>query len=128
MGTIELVVRREGAFARAYARKRLRPELAGDAELRAMFLEEARVAGLVRHANVVPVLDVGQDERGPFFVMDLVDGVSLHAALARLGDRIPVQIVVEIARQIAEGLHAAHELVAPDGRAMELVHRDVSLT
>lgn len=128
MGSIELVVRREGAFARPYARKRLLAQFAEDRAARAMFVEEARVAGLVRHANVVGVLDVGQDDAGPFFVMDLVDGVSLLEVVRRLGRRMPVQVAAEIARQIAEGLHAAHELVAPDGRSMGLVHRDVSLS
>jgi serine/threonine-protein kinase len=128
MGRIELVVRREGAFARAYARKRLLPGLAGDGALRALFIEEARVAGLVRHANVVPVLDVGEDDDGPYLVMDYVDGVSVADLIVRFGARLPLQVCLEIARQIAEGLHAAHELVSPEGKAMGLVHRDLSAT
>lgn len=125
MGQVELVIRREGSFGRAYARKRLLPSLAEDASARAMFLEEGRIAGLVRHAHVVPVIDVGEDDDGPYLLLELVDGVSVAELIERLGARIPVQVAVEIARQTAEGLHAAHELRSPRG-AMELVHRDLS--
>src|SRR5690606_13451404 len=103
MGRVELVVVRDGAFARAYARKRLLDRLARDGEVRAMFLEEGRIAGLVRHANVVPVIDAGEDEEGPYLLMDLVDGVPLSQLVARSEIGLPVQVTVEIARQIAEG-------------------------
>jgi serine/threonine-protein kinase len=129
MGVVELVVRREGAFARAYARKRLLPEIAQNAHVRAMFLEEARIAGLVRHANVVSVLDVGEDEQGPFLVMDLVEGVSLATLIRRSterGHRLPVQAAVDVAKQIADGLRSAHELEGSGGRRLDVVHRDVT--
>ncbi len=126
MGSVELVVAQDGAFARAYARKRLLPKLAANGEAVALFLEEGRVAGLVRHAHVVSVIDAGEDDEGPYLLMDLIDGVSLAEVIRRSGVGLPVQIAVEIARQVAEGLHAAHELVTPGGGAMELVHRDLS--
>ncbi len=82
MGSVDLAVRREGAFERLFAVKRLRPELVHEGEVRAMFLEEARLAGRVRHPNVVPVVDLGEDEQGPFLVMDYVEGVSAAELLA----------------------------------------------
>jgi serine/threonine-protein kinase len=126
MGSVELVVAQDGAFARAYARKRLLPKLAANGEAVALFLEEGRVAGLVRHANVVSVIDAGEDDAGPYLLMELVDGLPLAEVVRRSGVGLPVQIAVEIARQVAEGLHAAHELTTPGGGAMELVHRDLS--
>jgi len=128
MGRVDLAVRREGTFQRMYAVKRLHPHLASDPEFRAMFLEEARIAGLLRHPNVVGVLDVGEDDRGPFLVMDYVDGLPLNnlIRLARsLGATMPVQVCLRIALEIARGLHAAHELEV-DGRPLGLVHRDLS--
>lgn len=129
MGTVSVCVRQTGTFERLYAVKRLHPHLRGDPDMRSMFLDEARMAGLLRHANVVPVLDVGEDTEGPFLVMDYVEGVSLarfvrHHAAA--GDRVPIPLCVHIAAQIARGLHAAHELVDSEGRPLHLVHRDVS--
>ncbi len=129
MGTVSVCVRRAGAFERLYAIKRLHPHLQGDPAMRSMFLDEARMSGLLRHSNVVPVLDVGEDDAGPFLVMDYVEGVSVSRFIrhhAKQGDRVPVPLCLHIAAQTARGLHAAHELEDTDGHALQLVHRDVS--
>lgn len=129
MGRVDLCVRESGRFTRLYAIKRLHARDRDDTLIRAMFIDEARVAGLIRHANVVSVLDVGEDEEGPFFVMDYVEGVSLsqlirHHAQAR--QRTPIGLGMQVVTQTARGLHAAHELVGSAGEALDLVHRDVS--
>ena len=129
MGRVDLAIRQEGAFRRVYAVKRLRDEYRDDLRARRMFLDEARVAGLVRHPNVVSVLDVGEDRSGPFLVMDFIEGVSAAKLLRRLRERevlVPVQIAVRVMREVASGLHAAHELEGTDGEPLGLVHRDVS--
>ncbi len=129
MGRVELVVRSEGTFKRLYAVKRLLDGLRSDEGVRQAFLDEARIAGLVRHPNVVSVLDVGEDERGPYLVMDYVEGVSV-ADLMRAANAarraVPMQVCLRIVAQAAEGLHAAHGLTGEDGSRLELVHRDVS--
>lgn len=129
MGYVELVVRREGSFERLYARKRIHVAMREDAAFRAMFAEEARLAGLVRHPNLVGVLDVGEDEEGPFLIMDYVDGVPVAALLdtsiASTGPT-PIQIALRIVAQAARGLHAAHEARSTEGNPVDLVHRDVS--
>jgi eukaryotic-like serine/threonine-protein kinase len=129
MGTVELGLRREGGFRRLYAVKRLHPHLLDDEDLRAMFVDEARIAGLLRHANVVSVLDVGEDEQGPFLVMDYVDGVTLSAIIQRHATQdqlLPVQLCARVGGEIARGLAVAHELVGHDGERLNIVHRDVS--
>lgn len=127
MGQVDLAVRREGNFERLFAIKRLRPELSSDAEVRSMFLDETRIAGLVRHPNVVSIVDVGEDESGPLAVMEFVDGISVAELLAKSDVHpLPLDLALRIALQVAEGLHAAHELHSADGTPLELVHRDVS--
>ncbi|MEM9193114.1 MAG: serine/threonine-protein kinase [Myxococcota bacterium] len=127
MGTVELAVRREESFRRLYAVKRLKELYRDDATMEAMFLDEARIAGLLRHPNIVSVLDFGRDDRGPFLVMDYVHGLTAQDLLRRAETApIPVQICVRLIRDVAEALHAAHELRTPEGTALELVHRDVS--
>jgi serine/threonine-protein kinase len=93
-----------------------------------MFVDEARLAGLVRHPNVVGVSDVGDDDDGPYLIMDYVEGVSLSRALRELGrsQSIPMQVAVRICLDVAMGLHAAHEVRSEDGTVLNLVHRDVS--
>ncbi|MFK7987372.1 MAG: protein kinase [Sandaracinaceae bacterium] len=129
MGVVELVAREEARFTRLYARKRLRSEFRQDDAFREMFMEEARLAGLLRHPNVVSVLDVGEDESGPYLLMDFVDGVSLSQLLRKLAataSAIPLQHALAIVEQAARGLHAAHELTDREGDPLRLVHRDVS--
>jgi serine/threonine protein kinase len=129
MGSVALVVRKERKFHRLFALKRLHPQYRADPDFRAMFLDEARIAGLLRHPNVVSVLDVGEDRDGPYLLMEYVEGVTLQALLSRAGERdelVPVSVAVEIAMHAAEGLHAAHELRDADGEPLALVHRDVS--
>lgn len=129
MGSVEIAVREAGTFRRLYAVKRLRNEVLDDESARTMFLDEARLAGLIRHPNVVSVLDVGVDRRGPYLVMDYVQGLSCGQLITwhrKSGREIPLQVCLRIAHQIALGLHAAHELRDETGRRLGLVHRDVS--
>lgn len=129
MARVQLVMRREGEFERLYAMKRLRDDLRDEPELRTMFVHEARVAGLVRNAHAVPVVDVGEDVDGPFLVMEYVEGLSLTAILAGHVSRakpLPIQLALRICAHAARGLHAAHELRDGSGRPLHVVHRDVS--
>ena len=127
--SVSLVVRREGAFERLFALKRPHPHMLDVPEVRAMFLEEGRVAGLLRDAHVVSVLDVGEDAWGPYLLMPFVEGVSLASIIARAAredDLLPVSVVLQIVEHCARGLASAHELTDHAGHSMPLVHRDVS--
>lgn len=130
MGAVELVLRDRGGFHRLYARKRIHAELREDDSFRRMFLEEARIAGLLRHTNVVSVLDYGEDADGPFLIMDYVDGLScadIIRGVRRLDALVPLSVCLRLGRDVATGLHAAHELRSEvSGEHLELVHRDVS--
>ncbi|MFK8001817.1 MAG: serine/threonine protein kinase, partial [Polyangiales bacterium] len=129
MGRVDLIIRSEGAFRRLAAVKRLHAKLRDDVECRAMFLDEARIAGMLKHPNIVTVFDVGEDDEGPYLIMDYIDGLSVQAITRRSAQDytpLPLAVVVQIIVQAADGLHAAHELTAPDGSVLNLVHRDVS--
>lgn len=129
LGEVTLVLRSEGDFKRLYAMKRLHRRFAFDEDVNRMFLAEARLAGLLRHANIVSVLDVGRDDEGPFLVMELVEGITVADLLkkhAEGAELIPLAMVVEIVMQACRGLDALHRLKALDGSALHIVHRDVS--
>lgn len=128
MGTV-YVGRLVGAhgFDRLVAIKVL-SEQRGEADL-AAFLAEARVTARITHPQVVQTLELGEQDGMPFIVMELVRGVSLSMLLRELaarGERLPADLAAWIAAKAAAGLHAAHELDDDDGRALGLVHRDVS--
>lgn len=129
MGTVYLA-RQHGAlgFRRTVAIKSMHAQLAKDDEFRSMFLDEAHLTAKIRHANVVPVLDVVYASNQLLLVMEFVDGVALSTLLDRAitaGQRIPATVAVAIAIDALNGLHAAHEL-ADEGRSLAVVHRDVS--
>jgi eukaryotic-like serine/threonine-protein kinase len=120
--------RTASGFARTVAIKRPHPHLAEDATFVARFMDEARIAMHLRNPNVVHVLDV-EAEEGLFLVMEYVHGESL-ATLLRLcrseRSRVPPDIAVAVARDVLDGLHAAHEAEDEEGAALGVVHRDVS--
>lgn len=116
-----------GGFERLVAVKVLHPHIASEPDFVAMFLDEARLAARVRHPNVVATIDV--QEAPLFLVMDYIEGPSLHVILRELRRRkqlLPLDIALRIFVDVLAGLHAAHELLGPDGQPLDLVHRDVS--
>ena len=101
-------------LGRRVAVKLLRPGVA-DPTARARFVREVQVAAALTHPNVVAVYDVGIEDGRPFFVMELVDGRTLAAAL--VDGPLPVDEAARIADGVLAGLAAA--------QANGLVHRDV---
>src|SRR5690349_5080294 len=68
-------------FSRTVAVKRMHPHLASDPEFVTMFLDEARLAARVQHANVVSTLDVVSEGKELVLVMEYVAGESLARVL-----------------------------------------------
>lgn len=114
-------------FRKLIALKTIRPDFAFDATFRSMFLDEARLASLIHHANVVEVLDLGIEGPIVFQAMTFVEGAALSTWLNKAGQsRLPLGAGLRIAIDMLHGLHAAHELCDDDGTKLGLVHRDVS--
>ena len=97
-------------FEKLVAIKTVLPELAGDAQVRAMFLDEARLASAIVHRNIAHVLDFLEHEGSLYIVMEWVEGVSLmwlHEHLAARGSQVPVGIALRVLADVCAGLHAA---------------------
>lgn len=126
------VWRGEAIFPDGYvepvAIKRVLPWLANTPLYREMLEDEARLGMLLRHDNIVRVYDARM--QGSFIlVMELVEGKSLHHTLSRVhrtGGRIPLEAAVHVARDLAAALAYAHEAIDDLGRALSIVHGDVS--
>jgi serine/threonine-protein kinase len=109
--------------------KRILPEVAGDADVRAFFIEEARTAKLLDHENLVRTWDVGEAEGEHYIAMEYIWGMDLRRIAERgqaVGQFIPLRLVVDICMRVARGLFVAHNLADERGRAVGLVHRDIS--
>jgi serine/threonine protein kinase/predicted ATPase len=109
--------------------KRILPDFAENPHFRAMFVDEARVALRLNHPNIVQVYGFESDGSTLLLIMEHVDGADLGALsniLARQGEHLPPSLVAYILREVARGLHYAHERLDEQGRPLEIVHRDVS--
>lgn len=130
MGTVHLGrLLGEGGFSRPVAIKRLHPHLARQEEFVHMFMDEARLAARIRHPNVLPTVDVVREDEELFLVMEYVHGAPLSLLLSKTreaGRRVPLRVGSSIANGLLLGLHAAHEATDEKGRALGIVHRDVS--
>ncbi|MGH7282666.1 MAG: serine/threonine-protein kinase, partial [Polyangiaceae bacterium] len=116
-------------FERLVVVKRVHRHLLGNRDFFNMFRDEARVAALIRHPNVVAVSDVVEVEGELLLVMEYVEGSSLstlRGAAREVGATFPVGVCTRIAYDALAGLHAAHEATDMRGNHLDLVHRDVS--
>lgn len=130
MGTVYLAREASGDLSRLYAIKVMHPHLSRDEEFIAMFRDEARLATRLSHPNLVAHLDAGQSERGPYIVMEYVEGPTL-ARLLSAAARSPTKglsaaAVIRVILDVLAGLQEAHELRDEQGRQLDVVHRDVS--
>ncbi|MCX6561342.1 MAG: protein kinase [Candidatus Aminicenantes bacterium] len=98
------------------ALKILAPEIADDATGMERFRRELKSARQVTHANVVRVHDLGQAEGIAYLTMEFAPGQTLRSVLGMAG-RLNPQTAVEYARQICDGLAAAHRA--------GIIHRDL---
>jgi serine/threonine-protein kinase len=109
--------------------KRLRGNLAADASLVNMFLDEARLAARLSHPNVVTTFEVGEQRGAYFIAMEYLDGQPLNKVMRAMrdgGEKISPVMWAKIMADACSGLHHAHELTDYDGTPMDVVHRDVS--
>ena len=100
---------------RDVALKFLVDHLIPDKDSHDRFMQEAKAAAALSHANICTLYDIGNDEGKLFLVMEFVEGQSLKEVIAE--GSFPLENVRTIASQIAQGLKRAHET--------GIVHRDI---
>ncbi len=110
--------------------KLVRDDLLASDELTRLFVEEAKVAFVLEHPNVVRAHEMGQVEGHHFLVMEYVDGVNLADLISARQQAgagvVPLPIALYIGAQISRGLDYAHSLEGVEGHPLGIVHRDVS--
>ena len=132
MAEVYLAVHGELAgFRTPVVLKKVLPHLACNPQFIDMFLDEARIASLLDHPNVVRIYEVGRSGSEYFLAMELVQGKSLSALLRRASEHGGSSRSSPGWRRSSSprpppGLHHAHNLTDPLGNPLGLVHRDVS--
>ena len=115
MGQVFLAEHRH--LKRRAALKLLARDLVDRPDLLERFFLEARATSAIAHPGIVQIFDCEIDASGrPYIVMELLEGETLAARLARQG-ALPPLVVARLARSLADALDAAH--------AKGIVHRDL---
>ncbi|HKB77484.1 MAG TPA: protein kinase [Myxococcales bacterium] len=116
-------------FQRILAIKKILPTLGEDPEFVSMFVDEARIAVQLSHANIVQVLELGKHDESLFIAMEYVSGRDLRQLLDRYrrrGEPLPIPQACAIAARVCEALDYAHRKRDASGNPLGIVHRDVS--
>ena len=115
-GGMGIVYRAEDTkLGRTVALKFITPQGGEGAEERARFIQEARAAASLSHPNICTIYEIDEAEGKLFFAMELVEGESLEARVAR--GPLKIDEALDVAIQAAQGLDAAHR--------KSVVHRDI---
>jgi serine/threonine protein kinase len=116
-------------FEKEVVLKQLLPEFTSQPEFIDLFLREARLSASLDHANIVNTIDLVAAGDDYFIVMEFVRGGDLRSILRRIktrGKLIHPAGAMFIAREVLSALAYAHEKKSSDGKALKLIHRDIS--
>jgi len=116
-------------FEKLLCIKKILPHLSKSQEFVKMFINEAKIAVSLNHANIVQVYDLGKVDDEYFMAMEFIHGQDLMTII-KLGRKtrrfLPIPTGVYIVTELARGLDYAHNLSDPAGRPLNVVHQDVS--
>ncbi len=116
-------------FERLIAVKRILPSIAEDEEFITMFIDEAKIAVQLQHANIAQIFDLGKVGESYFIALEYVQGKDMRSIVDRMRKHkvpMPISMAVYCIMKVCEGLDYAHNKKDPAGRELNLVHRDVS--
>lgn len=135
MADVYLAEANYNGLRKTVALKRILQALSANAHFQDTFRYEAELSMELNHPNVVQVFEYGQaaaheaDAGCLYMVMEYVDGVDLMKLIRKsreTGSPLPTGLSAYIIAEVLRGLDYAHRLTGPDGRPLELVHRDIS--
>lgn len=116
-------------FEKVIAIKRILPTMAEDDDFIEMFIDEAKIAGQLSHANIVPIYELGKIGDSHYIAMEYVWGKDLLQIMnrfRRMRKRMPPAMVAFIASKMCEALEYAHTKRDRRGQHLNLIHRDIS--
>ncbi len=109
--------------------KRVLAHLAEDDDFIQMLVDEAKIASVLRHANIARVYEFARAHGEYFIAMEHVDGKDMRTVLERCRTKkkpIPPEHAAYIGAEVGAALHAAHSAVDSRNRPLRIIHRDVS--
>lgn len=123
--------RRRGVegFQKTVAIKRILSHLTGSTDFISMFIDEAKLAAQLNHANIAQIYDLGKVDEDFYIAMEFVEGRDLRTLLREAKQKsrpLPLGQAIFIIAAVARGLDYAHRKRDFEDRDLGLVHRDVS--
>ncbi len=116
-------------FEKLLVIKKILPHLSRNKDFVGMFINEAKIAVSLNHANVVQVYDLGVVGQDYYMAMEFIHGQDLMKIIKK-GRKtrkfLPIPTGVYIITEVARGLDYAHSLQDPGGRPLNVVHQDIS--
>ena len=116
-------------FEKVIAIKRILPSMGEDRDFIKMFIDEAKIAGQLSHANICQIFELGKISGSHFIAMEYIWGkdlLQIQNRCKRLGRVVPVPMACYVIAKACEGLHYSHKRRDPLGKPLEIVHRDCS--
>ena len=116
-------------FEKLVAIKKILPNLTQDQDLVKMFIDEAKLAAMLFHQNIVQIYDLGSMEGAYFIAMEYIHGKDLRVLARKAKERnlpLPLEYALYIVCRICSGLDYSHSLKDVQGNPLELIHRDIS--
>lgn len=107
--------------------KKIRSELASDSAFVERFLNEGRTLVAMAHSNIVQIFDMGVVGAEYYLAMEYVDGADLRVLMRKLmPGHVALDVALFVALEVTRGLSYAHRAKDVDGRALNVVHGDIS--
>ena len=115
-------------FEKILVIKKILRSLAEDDEFIELFIDEARIAVQLLHVNIVQVFDLGQVDGQYFMAMEYVHGLDLARLLSQASNQgpFPIPLALFVVAEVLKALDFAHDRAGEDGRALDIVHCDIS--
>jgi serine/threonine protein kinase/Tfp pilus assembly protein PilF len=116
-------------FEKLIAIKRILPHLSGENDLVNAFIDEAKLAALLNHQNIVQIYDFGLKENSYFIAMEYLIGKDLRYIFSKAKEKntpLGLEHALYITSRTCAGLDYAHKLTDFQGKPLNLIHRDIS--
>ncbi len=122
-------VTREYGFEKQVAIKKILPHLSDEGNLVKAFIDEAKLAALLQHENIVQIYDFGNMNGEYFIAMEYLFGKDLRKLTHKAKEKavpIDLQNTLYVISRVCAGLDYSHNLKDLQGRPLNIIHRDIN--
>jgi serine/threonine protein kinase/Tfp pilus assembly protein PilF len=119
----------EQGFEKLIAIKKILPNLSEEDNLVTSFIDEAKLAALLHHENIVQIYDFGSMNDEYFIAMEFLFGKDLRTIIKNAAKKdlpLGLENIIYIVSRICAGLDYSHNLKDLQGQPLNIIHRDIN--